>query len=295
MDPSIFLPYGDVKSGELLKKHTSFRIGGGASCFVEPHSTEDLAACLRLCRERALPYFILGNGSNLLVSDEGIGGVVLHVGKGLSHITVTGNTVTAGAGARLTDVCREAAEASLTGLEFAYGIPGSVGGGVFMNAGAYGGELCQVLETVTVLTAAGQLVTLGAGDCDLSYRHSRFMEDGSVVVEASFALTPGDRETILSRMADILGRRKDKQPLEWPSAGSVFRRPEGYFAGALIEGAGLKGYAVGDAQVSEKHAGFIINKGNATAKDVRELIRHIQRTVREKDGVELVCEIRFVE
>lgn len=295
MESSIFLPYADVKQNEPMSRHTSFRIGGPAACFVEPHDIDGLIACLRLCREHALPLFVLGNGSNLLVSDDGIAGVVLHIGKGLSRITVTGHNITAGAGAKLTDVCRTAADAALSGLEFAYGIPGSVGGGVFMNAGAYGGELSQVLQTATVLTEKGDLVTLPASDCDLSYRHSRFMEEGSVVVEATFALAPGNRETILADMADILGRRKDKQPLEWPSAGSVFRRPMGYFAGALIQNAGLMGCSVGDAQVSEKHAGFIVNKGTATSADVQTLIRHIQQVVREKDGVELECEIRFVE
>ncbi len=295
MDFSVFLPYGDVKEQEPLANYTSFRIGGPADCLITPHGKEQLEACLRLCKERDIPVFILGNGSNLLVSDKGIGGVTLRIGKELGGITAEGTRLTAGAGAKLSDLCRLAAEKSLSGLEFAYGIPGSVGGGVFMNAGAYGGELKDVLESVTVLTKEGDFVTYPVCDCDLGYRHSRFMEEDAVIVEAVFRLSPGDKETVLRDMADILQRRKDKQPLEWPSAGSVFRRPQGYFAGALIQNAGLMGYAVGGAQVSEKHAGFIVNNGGATCEDVRQLIAHIQKTVRDKDGVELVCEIRFVE
>ena len=277
-----------------MAKHTTFHIGGSADLFVTPKNEDGLKACLRLCREENVTPFFLGNGSNLLVSDEGIRGIVLYLGENLGEISVNGNTVTAGAGAKLADVCRAAEKASLAGLAFAYGIPGSVGGGVFMNAGAYNGELSQVLQSVTVLTKTGEEVTYKANDCGFSYRHSRFMEEESVILKATFALQKGDRDKITAEMKDILSRRKEKQPLEYPSAGSVFRRPEGYFAGALIEGAGLKGASVGGAFVSEKHAGFIVNKGAATAADVKALIQKIQQTVLEKDGVELVCEIRMV-
>jgi len=294
MEPTRFLPFADVKLNEPMAKHTTFRIGGAADLFLLPHNSDGVKECFRLCREENIPVFWLGSGSNLLVSDKGIRGAVISLAKACAAVKAEGETVTAGAGARLLDVCRAAEENALTGLEFAYGIPGSVGGSVYMNAGAYGGELCDVLRSVTVLYPSGERRTYSSNECDFAYRHSRFMQEDGVITEATFALKKGNKDEIHAAMADFLARRKDKQPLNYPSAGSVFRRPTGYFAGALIEGASLKGASVGDAQVSEKHAGFIINKGKATAADVTALIALIQKKVAEKDGVNLVCEIRTV-
>lgn len=294
MNPDIFTPHARVLENEPMSRHTSFKIGGEARLFLTPYSANGLINCLRLCRENDIPVFILGNGSNLLVSDLGIEGAVIRIGEGMDEVRAEGNFIIAGAGARLGDVCRAALNASLTGLEFAYGIPGSIGGGIFMNAGAYGGELKDVCVSVTAVTKELETVTYSASDCDFAYRHSRFAEDGGIVTEAVFELKKGDKAEIKAKMDDILSRRKDKQPLEYPSAGSVFRRPEGYFAGALIQEAGLKGVSVGGAQVSEKHAGFIINRGGATCEDVRSLIKHIQDKVYENSGVTLECEVCFV-
>lgn len=277
-----------------MSRHTTFKIGGNADVFITPETFDELVFCLNVCADNGIPVFLLGNGSNLLVSDEGIRGAVVYLG-GLDSIRQNEDgSITAFAGVKLSELCRFAQKSSLTGLEFAFGIPGTLGGGVYMNAGAYGGELKDVITRVTALNKDNEVVIFTNEDCDFSYRHSVFMQNGFTILSANFVLEKGDREEIAREMEDILLRRKTKQPLEYPSAGSVFRRPVGYFAGALIENAGLKGYSVGGAQVSEKHAGFIINRGNATCEDVKRLISHIQKTVYEKDGVELVCEVKFI-
>ncbi len=279
-----------------LKTYTSFKIGGSTPVLIQPNSAETLVSALDILKKYDSDYFILGNGSNILVPDDGLDYPVIHLEKGVfSEISVCGDRITAGAGVLLISVCRAAAENSLTGLEFAYGIPGSVGGGVFMNAGAYGGELSDVLELVEYIGADGKIHTEKREDLDFSYRRSPFTDGGAVILKAVFKLKHGDNGSIRAVMEDVMGRRKSKQPLEYPSAGSVFKRPEGYFAGKLIEDAGLKGCRRGGAMVSDKHAGFIINRGKASAKDVLELIELVRAAVREKFNVELETEIRILK
>lgn len=291
---ALFDGIAPCRTQEEMRLHTTFRIGGPAELFVTPESEAALCRAVEACRAADLPYQIVGNGSNLLVSDEGIEGAVIAVGEGLDGVEPVPGGLRAGAGVRLSSLCRAAQAQGLSGLEFAFGIPGTLGGGLFMNAGAYGGELAQVVRRVRVLTREGELRTREAAQCAFGYRHSAFMDNGDVILAAELALTPDDPAAIEARMQTYLQRRKEKQPLEYPSAGSVFRRPAGHYAGALIERSGLKGARVGGAQVSEKHAGFIINCGGATAGDVRALIEQIQRKVRQDSGVELECEVRFI-
>ncbi len=274
-------------------EHTSFKIGGNPDLFVTPQSIEELAIVLDFLKTENIEYFILGKGSNLLVSDKGIAGAVISTQR-LDKITVEGDTVTAGAGASLAAVCVAAMKNGLTGLEFAYGIPGSVGGAVYMNAGAYGGEMSQVVLSAKGIDLNGKLVDIALDGMQLGYRTSIFKKNGTVVTEITFKLTYGNSDEIQSKMEDFMGRRRDKQPLQYPSAGSTFKRPEGYFAGALIEKNGLKGARVGGAMVSEKHAGFVINYDNATAKDVLTLMEEVQKKVLEADGVTLEPEIIYV-
>ena len=281
-----------VMCGERMSRHTTFRTGGPAAYFVEPATAGELAAVLELCRRQQMPYCILGNGSNLLVSDQGYDGVVVEMGKAWSQVTVTENCLTAGAGTKLVSVAREALKASLTGLEFTAGIPGTVGGAVVMNAGAYGSEIKQVLRQVTVLTAAGTVQQLDASELELGYRTSCILQRGYVVLAAAFELQPGDSAAILARMEELSEQRRSKQPLEYPSAGSTFKRPEGYFAGKLIEDAGLRGFRVGGAQVSEKHCGFVVNYDHATAADIMDLCQEVQRKVREQSGISLELEVK---
>ena len=271
---------------------TTFRIGGAIPLLILPENAETLRVLLRELNKRGEKCFILGKGSNLLAPDEGVDYPVIQLSEGeFAEVSVDGETVTAGAGVPLTRLCAAAMEAGLTGLETEYGIPGSVGGGIFMNAGAYGGELCDSLISVTSVSGAGELVTREKSALSFSYRHSSFTDNGEVVLRAQFRLKKAPKETVRAAMDDYMSRRKEKQPLNFPSAGSAFRRPTGYYAGALIEQAGLKGFSIGGAQVSEKHAGFIINAGGATARDVRALIAHIQQTVYERSGVRLTPEI----
>lgn len=280
---------------EPMTRRTTFGIGGPA-LLLRPRSRAELQAAMTLCREAGEEPFILGRGSNLLVSDSGISRPVIQLDGDFTAITREGNTLRCGAGASLIAVCRAAAENSLSGIEWGYGIPGSLGGGVYMNAGAYGGELRDVLTEVTFLDEAGEYRTLPAAELSLSYRHSIFEDrPGTVIVEAVLTLTPGDPATIRAAMEDYMSRRREKQPLEYGSAGSTFKRPVGNYASALVDQCGLKGLSVGGAEVSRKHAGFIINRGGATAADVRELIAEVQRIVREKTGYTLECEIKFIE
>ena len=279
---------------EPMKKHITFRVGGPAACFLTPSTKEQIREILHICQEEKTPYFILGNGSNLLVSDQGFEGVVLQVYKNMNQVTVEGEHLRVQAGALLSATARKALEAGLTGMEFAAGIPGTMGGAVVMNAGAYGGEMKDILESVTVLTPEGEQKELKNEELQLGYRTSVVKEKGYIVLEAVLSLKKGDPEAIKSRMDELKQQRVTKQPLEYPSAGSTFKRPEGYFAGKLIQDAGLRGYQVGGAQVSEKHCGFVINKENATAKDVVDLIHDVQRIVYEKFQVQLETEVKFL-
>lgn len=280
---------------EPMTRRTTFGIGGPA-LLLRPRSRAELQAAMTLCREAGEEPFILGRGSNLLVSDSGISRPVIQLDGDFTAITREGNTLRCGAGASLIAVCRAAAENSLSGIEWGYGIPGSLGGGVYMNAGAYGGELRDVLTEVTFLDEAGEYRTLPADELSLSYRHSIFEDrPGTVIVGAVLTLTPGAPAAIRAAMEDYMSRRREKQPLEYGSAGSTFKRPVGNYASALVDQCGLKGLSVGGAEVSRKHAGFIINRGGATAADVRELIAEVQRIVREKTGYTLECEIKYIE
>lgn len=280
---------------EPMTRRTTFGIGGPA-LLLRPRSRAELQAAMTLCREAGEEPFILGRGSNLLVSDSGISRPVIQLDGDFTAITREGNTLRCGAGASLIAVCRAAAENSLSGIEWGYGIPGSLGGGVYMNAGAYGGEMKDILTEVTFLDEAGEYRTLPAAELSFSYRHSIFEDRPStVIVGAVLTLTPGDPAAIRAAMEDYMSRRREKQPLEYGSAGSTFKRPVGNYASALVDQCGLKGLSVGGAEVSRKHAGFIINRGGATAADVRELIAEVQRIVREKTGYTLECEIKYIE
>ncbi len=286
-------PQSVVLCNEPMKAHTTFRIGGPADIYVEPDYS-DITGILRFLKEEDVPFTVIGNGSNLLVSDAGIEGVVIALGKKSGEITISGDTIVVGAGALLSTVANAAADAGLTGLEFASGIPGTLGGAVYMNAGAYGGEIKDVLESVTVLTADLKEQVLNPEELDLSYRHSALMEKGGYVTQVVLKLQPGDKTEIKAKIDEIRSQRVAKQPLNFPSAGSTFKRPEGYFAGKLIDDAGLRGYSVGGAQVSEKHCGFVINKDNATAADVLKLMHNVDDIVFNKFGVHLTPEVRII-
>ncbi len=279
---------------EPMSSHTTFRIGGAADYFLLPESVEEVKGILAVCKEEELPYFILGNGSNLLVSDKGYQGVVIQMFRNMNEIRVEGTEIHAQAGALLSGIAAAAKNASLTGFEFAGGIPGTLGGAVMMNAGAYGGEMKDVLKSATVVDGEGNVRKLSVEELNLGYRTSLVKTAGYFVLEAEISLEKGDQEEIKAQMKDLTQRRTSKQPLEYPSAGSTFKRPEGYFAGKLIMDSGLRGYRVGGAQISEKHCGFVINTGNATAQDVCQLIEDVKRIVYEKFGVMLEPEVRFL-
>ena len=283
-----------VRISEPMNRHTTFRIGGPADYFLLPSTAEEVKKILEICKEKELPYFILGNGSNLLVSDEGYCGVIIQLYRNYGGITVEGTDIRAGAGALLSQIASAAKNASLTGFEFAGGIPGTLGGAVVMNAGAYGGEMKDVLKEVTVMTEQGEIMTIPAEKLEMGYRTSLVKKAGYLVLEAVISLKVGDVEEIKAIMKDLTEKRVSKQPLEYPSAGSTIKRPEGYFAGKLIMDAGLRGYQVGGAQVSEKHCGFVINKGNATAADVCGLMKDVQEKVQEQFGVTLEPEVKFL-
>ena len=276
---------------EPMSLHTTFKIGGACDVLITVRNIAELSAVIKACKDEGVPCMILGNGSNLLVSDDGIEGAVIVLDGDFREITADGVTVTAGAGAKLSRLCTVAMENGLSGLEFAYGIPGTVGGAMYMNAGAYGGEMKDVALSVTALTPDGDIREYDAAEMELGYRTSVFKKNGDIILFGKYKLQTGDRDEIKARMDDVMGRRKSKQPLEYPSAGSVFKRPEGAFAGTLIEQCGLKGKTVGGAQVSEKHAGFIINIGGATCNDVMGLVELVQNTVREETGYFLEREI----
>lgn len=288
------LPGEQILRHEPMKLHTTFRAGGRAELFLEIKTDHELQKLLTFFKESGTKYFVVGNGSNLLVSDQGYDGVILHIAEGFGNITVAGEKITAGAGVLLGRAASAALEHSLTGLEFASGIPGSVGGGVVMNAGAYEGEMSQVVSRVNGITREGRLVEFDNKELDFGYRKSLLKREKIVVTKVEFQLAGGIRKEISAKMADFSERRRVKQPLEYPSAGSTFKRPEGYFAGKLIMEAGLRGYSVGSAQVSEKHCGFIVNKGGASAAEIRQLMREVQDRVKERFGVELEPEVIYL-
>ena len=277
---------------EPMKKHTTFRVGGNADYFIVPKTIEEVKNVVALCKETDMPYYILGNGSNLLVSDKGYRGVFIQIYKEMNEICIEGDQIKVQAGALLSKIGSAALEAGLTGFEFASGIPGTIGGAVVMNAGAYGGEMKDVLEEVTALTPEGEAIVLRKEELELGYRTSIIAKKDYIVLEAKLKLEKGEKDAIKGRMDELKLQRTTKQPLEYPSAGSTFKRPEGYFAGKLIQDAGLRGFQVGGAQVSEKHCGFVINKDHATAADVWELMCQVRAIVKEKFGVELEPEVK---
>lgn len=285
---------GCVKTQEPMCKHTTFRIGGNADFFVTPDSVEGVKKVVEICMKKEIPCYVIGNGSNLLVSDEGFRGVILQIGNQISGCEKSQGVWKVQAGAMLTKIANEMAKEGYTGMEFAVGIPGTVGGAVTMNAGAYGGEIKDVITKAVVLKRNGEILTLNNEQLQLGYRTSVIAKEEYVVLEVEFQLEKGNVQEIKEICDRNTKARLEKQPLEFPSAGSTFKRPEGYFAGKLIMDAGLRGYSVGDAQVSEKHCGFLINKGKATAQDMVSLIRHIQKKVQETYGVTLETEVKMI-
>ena len=283
-----------IRTDEPMKEHITFKVGGPADYFITPENSKQIETAIKLCKKYGIPFYIIGNGSNLIVKDEGYRGVIIEIGANMSDISVDGTVITAGAGAILAKVATTAMENSLTGMEFAHGIPGTLGGAVTMNAGAYGGEMKDILVSVRVINDDGEVITVEASDLKLAYRYSTVPKNHYVVLEATMKLSNGDREAIKETMAELAAKRREKQPLEYPSAGSTFKRPEGYFAGKLIEDAGLKGYQVGGAMVSKKHSGFVINYDNATANDILTLIDNVREKVYEQFGVELETEVKVL-
>lgn len=283
-----------VLTDEPMSKHTTFRIGGNADVFVSISNETELVELIAYLKEEQVPYYIIGNGSNLLVSDKGFEGVIIEIGSNYKDIRVRDNQIIARAGALLSAVSHVALENNLAGMEFASGIPGTVGGAIIMNAGAYGGEMKQVASQIKAIMPDGTIKILSNEDMKFEYRNSRAKKEGFVILQVTYQLTKGEREVIDGIMRDLNMKRRDKQPLEYPSAGSTFKRPEGYFAGKLISDAGLKGFSIGGAQVSEKHAGFLINKDNATSADMYKLIMEVRDRVKESTGVELEPEVIFL-
>lgn len=279
---------------EPMSKHTTFRVGGPADFYAVPSCTDEVKGLVDYCKKTDMPYYIIGNGSNLLVGDKGFRGLIIQISKNMSDIEVEGTKVKAYAGALLSKVASVILNEELTGFEFAAGIPGTVGGAVRMNAGAYGGEMKDILESADVLDNEGNVINLSNEELKLSYRSSIVSEKGYVVLRATYNLKKGNKDEIKALMDDLKNRRVTKQPLEFPSAGSTFKRPEGYFAGKLIQDAGLRGFSVGGAQVSEKHCGFVINKGNATAKDIVDLMDQVILKVQNEFGVTLEPEVRRI-
>ncbi len=284
----------EYNENTLLSNCTSFKIGGKADLFISPDSTEKLSAVISICNENNVKVLVLGKGSNLLVSDNGFKGVVISTSMLDKIELIDETTIYCQSGVTLSRLCRFALENSLTGLEFAFGIPGSAGGAAYMNAGAYGGEMKDVLYKCDHLTADGSISSFTDSELDLSYRHSAYSKSDKIITALYLKLKKGDKNSIKAKMDELMSKRRDKQPLEYPSAGSTFKRPEGYFAGALVEGCGLKGFTVGGAQVSEKHAGFVINIGGATASDVLAVIEHCKKTVYESNGVILEPEVEII-
>ncbi|WP_368489651.1 UDP-N-acetylmuramate dehydrogenase [Clostridium sp. BJN0013] len=283
----------DIKIDESMKEHTSFKVGGPVDVLLTPENFNQVVDVVKLCKKENVPYYIMGNGSNLLVKDGGIRGIMIKLIK-LNKIQVKGNKIVTESGASLKDISTVALENCLTGFEFACGIPGSVGGAVTMNAGAYNGEISNVIESAKVICNSGEIISLNREEMELGYRMSSILKNGYTILEVTFNLQKGNKQNIMSRIEDLNRRRNEKQPLEYASAGSTFKRPQGHFAAKLIEDSGLKGESVGDAQVSEKHSGFIINKGNATARDILTLISIVQDRVKQNFDIDLYTEVRII-
>ena len=288
-----FYDINDIKIDEKLSEYVNFKVGGPADILLIPNSKEQVIKSIKICKENNIPFYLIGNGSNILVRDGGFRGVVLSL-KNVKNIYVDGEKIEAECGVMLKEVSDKAIENSLTGFEFACGIPGTIGGAVFMNAGAYDGEISNVIESAEVIDENCNIIRLSREELDFGYRSSLVMKKGYTVLSAVFKLEKGQVKTIKELIEDLTNKRESKQPLEYPSAGSTFKRPTGYFAGKLIQDAGLKGYSIGGAAVSEKHSGFVINKGNATAKDITDLIKHIQDEVKKQFGVDLHPEVRII-
>ena len=288
-----FYDINDIKIDEKLSDYVNFKVGGPADILLIPNSKEQVIKSIKICKENNIPFYLIGNGSNILVRDGGFRGVVLSL-KNVKNIYVDGEKIEAECGVMLKEVSDKAIENSLTGFEFACGIPGTIGGAVFMNAGAYDGEISKVIESAEVIDENCNIIRLSREELDFGYRSSLVMKKGYTVLSAVFKLEKGQVKTIKELIEDLTNKRESKQPLEYPSAGSTFKRPTGYFAGKLIQDAGLKGYSIGGAAVSEKHSGFVINKGNATAKDITDLIKHIQDEVKKQFGVDLHPEVRII-
>ena len=284
----------DVLFDEPMSRHTTFRIGGNADVFVNASSSEEIVSIISYCLEHHIPYMCMGNGSNMLVSDNGIRGVVISIGSNMSEVQVVDNMIYAEAGALMSKIASAALGAELSGFETLSGIPGTVGGGIYMNAGAYGGEIKSVLKNVTFISKNNDIVTMDTDQLELGYRHSIFETNGGIIVKCCLELKKGNKNEISAAMKEYSKRRSEKQPLSMPSAGSTFKRPEGHFAGKLIQDAGLMGFSIGGAQISTKHAGFIVNTGNATAADVLALIEHVRKTVFAQSGIMLEPEVRLI-
>lgn len=290
---SEFIKEENMELNAPMKNYTSFKVGGNVDLLVKPENYEEVNKIIRLCKENNIVYYILGNGSNLLVKDGGLRGVAIKLSK-LNKIDIKGEELTVQSGAAIGDASIASRDASLTGLEFACGIPGTVGGAIAMNAGAYNGEISDIIDTVLVIDNNGDIIRLNKEQLQLGYRSSIILKCNYIVLEATFKLQKGDYDKISGRIEDLMRRRREKQPLEYPSAGSTFKRPEGHFAAKLIEDSGLKGVQMGGAQVSEKHSGFIINKDKATAEDILNLIHFVQKTVKSKFDVDLDTEVRII-
>lgn len=284
----------DVLFDEPMSRHTTFRIGGNADAFINASSSEEIVSVISYCLEHHIPYMCMGNGSNMLVSDNGIRGVVISIGSNMSEVQVVDNMIYAEAGALMSKIASAALGAELSGFETLSGIPGTVGGGIYMNAGAYGGEIKSVLKNVTFISKNNDIVTMDTDQLELGYRHSIFETNGGIIVKCCLELKKGNKNEISAAMKEYSKRRSEKQPLSMPSAGSTFKRPEGHFAGKLIQDAGLMGFSIGGAQISTKHAGFIVNTGNATAADVLALIEHVRKTVFAQSGIMLEPEVRLI-
>ncbi|ONI38616.1 UDP-N-acetylenolpyruvoylglucosamine reductase [Candidatus Epulonipiscium fishelsonii] len=289
-----FLQEDQIKVNEPISKHTTFKIGGKASFWVTPQNFEQLSNIIKLCNNMEVDYYMFGNGSNLLAKDEGYEGIIIQIFNNLNKINLEGNTITSQAGILLSKVAKIAEQNSLSGFEFAYGIPGTLGGAVVMNAGAYDGEIKNVIKSAKVMDRQGNIFVLSKEELELGYRTSIISKKGYIVLEATLQLQNGNKEEIASKMKDFMQRRRDKQPLEYPSAGSTFKRPEGYFAGKLIMDSGLRGFSVGGAQVSQKHCGFVINVGEATYKDVIDLVTHVKTVVKDKYKIDLELEVKII-
>lgn len=286
------IPKENILIEELMSNHTSFKVGGKASCFIKAYSLNEIKTVIQIAKENAIPLFVLGNGTNLLVKDEGFDGIVLQIK--LENIQINGTEVTVQSGVKNAVLARKLLENGLTGFEFAAGIPGTIGGAIKMNAGAYGGEMKDIVKEVTYLDYEENLHTILNDECNFTYRHSKFFKEKAIIIEAKLLLKQGDSKDIEEKMKELTEQRREKQPLEYPSAGSTFKRGENFITSKLIDECGLKGYSIGGAQVSEKHAGFIINKENATATDIIDLIQYVKKVVKEKTGNEIQLEIEII-